>query len=137
MSTIKQAYEDKNYFDKAHYEAMRQSDKMKIWPSDTVAGVKRLRPHIHAEMIKAWADGAQIEFKMANGGWRLMDCRVTWSENNEYRIKPEYKPDTVELYKAHAGFKNGCVRIAEHWERDNLKLTFDGETGKLKSAEVI
>jgi hypothetical protein len=26
MSNIKQAYEDKNYFDKAHYEAMRQSE---------------------------------------------------------------------------------------------------------------
>lgn len=98
---------------------------------------KTVMKHKHAEMIKAWADGAEVQIRWHDDKpWQ--GCTAPrWDQDCEYRIKPEYKPDTVELYKAHAGFKDGCVRIAEHWERDNLKLTFDGETGKLKSAEVI
>ena len=100
-------------------------------------------PHKHAELIKLWADGAEIEqmvptAKGGLGGWQ--EFSGDWNHlpaYYEYRIKPEPKPDVVEKYKADAGPKYGCVRIAEHWEQDNLKLTFDGETGKLKSAEVI
>ena len=92
-------------------------------------------PHKHAELIHAWADGAEIEINLRNG-WKVAQAPA-WATYKDYRIKPEQKPDVVEKYKADAGLKYGCVRIAEHWEQDNLKLTFDGETGKLKSAEVI
>ena len=93
-------------------------------------------PHKHAELIKAWADGAEIEYCDLDAPWHIRS-NPNWLGRGEYRIKPEPKPDVVEKYKADAGLKYGCVRIAEHWEQDNLKLTFDGETGKLKSAEVI
>ena len=94
-------------------------------------------PHIHADLIKAWADGAEIECKqIADGDW-LKVSEPSWSKVSEYRIKPEPKPDVVEKYFASGYTKYGCVRVAEHWERENLKLTFDGETGKLKAAEVI
>ena len=93
-------------------------------------------PHKHAELIKAWADGAEIEYRDLDAPWHVRP-HPNWLGNGEYRIKTEPKPDVVEKYKADAGLKYGCVRIAEHWEQDNLKLTFDGETGKLKSAEVI
>ena len=93
-------------------------------------------PHKHAELIKAWADGAEIECQTSFKDW--VGTRVpSWDSASKYRIKPEPKPDVVEKYKADAGLKYGCVRIAENWEQDNLKLTFDGETGKLKAAEVI
>jgi len=93
-------------------------------------------PHKHAALIHAWADGAEIEYRKPNGDW-VLDDEMGWYEDYYYRIKPEPKPDVVEKYKADANQKYGCVRMAEHWEQDNLKLTFDGETGKLKSAEVI
>ena len=41
----------------------------------------------HAELIKAWADGAEIEVK-ANGGWDEVK-KPSWAEFIEYRIKPE------------------------------------------------
>ncbi len=92
-------------------------------------------PRPHADLIKAWADGAEIESKYGDGRWT--DCgSPMWVDGGEYRIKAEPKPDSVEFYRAEARCHTG-VRRSEHWERDNLKLTFDGETGKLKSAEVI
>ena len=94
-------------------------------------------PHKHAELIKAWADGAQIEGRQAHCGEWVTLHDPAWSRVSEYRVKPEPKADVVEQYVAKGYTKYGCVRVAEHWERENLKLTFDGETGKLKAAEVI
>lgn len=94
-------------------------------------------PHKHAELIKAWADGAEIEARQGVSNSWVFVREPTWSIHGVYRIKPEPKPDVVEQYVAKGYTKYGGVRVAEHWERDNLKLTFDGETGKLKSAEVI
>ncbi len=37
--------------------------------------------------IKAWADGAEIEFKLENAWW---DAGIPeWNEDGEYRIKPQ------------------------------------------------
>jgi hypothetical protein len=96
------------------------------------------KPRPHADLIKAWADGAKVEYLNvgSNQVWSQVDS-PRWDGQGEYRIKREPKPDTVELYRASGKNQYGCVRPAEHWERDNLRLTFDGETGKLKSAEVI
>lgn len=96
------------------------------------------KPHKHADLIKAWADGAEIEYLNvgANSVWAVAKS-PRWDGQGEYRIKPEPKPDVVEKYFANGYTKYGCVRVAEHWKRENLKLTFDGETGKLKAAEVI
>lgn len=49
------------------------------------------KPHKHAELIKAWADGAKIQVKTTTGQWT--DCRDAlgpwWRPMGEYRIKPE------------------------------------------------
>lgn len=42
-------------------------------------------PHKHAELIKAWADGAEIEFLAPDGKWYPSD--PVWDINREYRIK--------------------------------------------------
>ena len=90
------------------------------------------QPHKHAELIKAWADGAVIQIKLQNGNWE--ECAtwgVSWDPDYEYRIKPEPKPDVVrELFVTED-------EVYFHLQRKNLTLTFDGETGKLKSAEVL
>jgi hypothetical protein len=97
-----------------------------------------MKPHKHAEIIKAWADGAKVEYLNIGSQqvWSQVDS-PRWDGQGEYRIKPEPKPDVVEQYVAKGYTKYGCVRVAEHWEKENLKLTFDGDTGNLKSAEVI
>ena len=46
-----------------------------------------MKPHKHAELIHAWADGAEIEWKHHSGEWLPLECAV-WVEALEYRIKP-------------------------------------------------
>lgn len=46
------------------------------------------KPHKHAEMIKAWAEGHDIEVKLGNGWLRLTGDSPHW-DRLEYRIKPE------------------------------------------------
>ena len=104
-----------------------------------------MKPHKHAEVIKAWADGAEIQSKVSNSDW--VDCSVPhWYEGSEYRIK--LRPDYVEEITV---FKNMAVGLINyinkdtHWLKNpnhyspigNMRITFDGETGQLKSAEVI
>ena len=48
-------------------------------------------PHIHAEIIKAWADGHRIQFfDEVVGQWRSVGTRVmpTWDPEIDYRIHP-------------------------------------------------
>jgi len=92
-------------------------------------------PHKHAELIKQWANGAEIEWKYTYhvDGWRPAGHPNWDAEYVEYRIKPEPKPDVVNLYF----IENPYCRLANKKDGPNLKLTFSGETGKLKSAEVL
>jgi hypothetical protein len=41
----------------------------------------------HKDLIKAWWDGAEIEFKAYNGSWKETDSLYWWADV-EYRIKP-------------------------------------------------
>ena len=45
------------------------------------------KPHIHAEVIKAWADGAVIQMNCTNG-WKDMQNHPAFIPEYEYRIKP-------------------------------------------------
>lgn len=94
-----------------------------------------MKPHKHAELIKAWADGAEIQISVSKGElWEDAQPNfLVWNDEYQYRIKPEPKPD--EIRYAQVG---GAVIFREDkYNYDNLKLTFDGETGELKSAEVL
>jgi hypothetical protein len=92
-------------------------------------------PHKHAELIKAWADGAEIQLKLNAVQWG--DCvDPYWNPDLEYRIKPEPKPDVVRWCWATGRMGEREDHFGENGSA-NLKITFDGETGKLKSAEVL
>ena len=91
-----------------------------------------MKPHKHAELIKAWADGAEIQKK---DGKEWVDCEPWWYEDEKYRIKTEAKPDVVYYFEVDR-YKN-FHQIDTVAGMANLKLTFDGETGELKSAEVL
>jgi hypothetical protein len=96
-----------------------------------------MKPHKHAELIKAWADGAQIQVKAHKLVWEDRENPL-WDTDSEYRIKPEPKPDVVKHFFVESHFWAG-IRLSEASQLDTpvLSITFDGETGKLKSAEVI
>jgi hypothetical protein len=93
-------------------------------------------PHKHAELIKAWADGAEIEVLVGHK-WVGVEENWTsyqnpfWYPDMKYRIKPEPKPDIVQHWDAGIDYAPCFTGVY------NLILTFDGETGKLKSAEVL
>ena len=103
-----------------------------------------MTPHKHHDLIVAWAKGADIQWY--DGSTWITTPHPGWATQHSYRIKPEPKPDVI-LY--------GCV-VKKHWteyeeegsvficnidtlkiKTDNVKFIFDGETGKLKKAEVI
>jgi hypothetical protein len=51
-------------------------------------------PHKHAALIKAWADGAEIQFRRGDSWYDIQPAGIPpiWSLSTEYRIKPEEKP---------------------------------------------
>ena len=87
--------------------------------------------HKYADLIHAWADGAEIQV-LNNGRW-IDIYYLSWSEYAEYRIKPQPKPDYV-LYDNVSLETELSMRIGNN---SNVRYTFDGETNKLKSAEVV
>jgi len=88
--------------------------------------------HKHADLIHAWAEGEKIEQKY-KGSW--IDSKFpSFFDECEYRIKPTPKPDVVRYVKV--SISGRCLDWCGADDAD-LKLTFDGETGELKSAEVI
>lgn len=51
-----------------------------------------MKPHKHAELIKAWADGAEIQiFDPESQAWVDDDLPIIWHDDMRYRIKPEEK----------------------------------------------
>lgn len=55
--------------------------------------------HKHADVIIAWANGAQVEFRShIDGGW-VKAKTPGWYENYEYRAKPPAKKYRVALFK--------------------------------------
>ena len=108
-----------------------------------------MKAHKHAELIKAWADGHTIELFSPHGEWDEV-LNPTWQPDREYRIKREPKPDVVEerllfwnmSIPADANLEDlTWARWLDHCRAyivmGKFKLTYDGETGELKHAEVI
>ena len=114
-----------------------------------------MKPHKHAELIKAWADGADVQYRWKHWHaneweeWRDLIFLGDFNDaiNFEYRLKPEPKPDVVMYSRVlsvqehkdggyYAWVSNAYTEMPS-CKADNLKLTFDGETGNLKSAEVL
>jgi hypothetical protein len=93
--------------------------------------------HQHYECIVAWAEGKQCEWSSkSNEQWNPITCLSDFDYFTIVRIKPEPKLDIVRYIFATTHDSNYNASTAK-WDSDNLKLTFDGETSKLKSAEVI
>lgn len=50
--------------------------------------------HKHADLICAWAEGAEIQWKKTNGEWIGVGNDPVWMETDEYRVKPQPKPES-------------------------------------------
>lgn len=66
-------------------------------------------PHKHAEVIKAWADGAKIEYRpSAQFPWKAV-FRPLWREDTEYRVHDPLR----EFKEAVAAGKTLQLQISE------------------------
>jgi hypothetical protein len=98
--------------------------------------------HKHYDCIVAWAEGKTVQnFNDRRMCWEDITGDPYWVDSFQYRIKPEPKPDVVRNITVEATGRCGeeFVQVFQSgiFCFPNLHLTFDGETGKLKSAEVI
>ena len=88
-------------------------------------------------VVQAFKAGKETEMrpKRSEAGPWISTLAPVWDFNHfDYRAKPEPKPDLIRY--AHAWIHPGS-EVSAPSSNDNLRLTFDGETGKLKSAEVL
>ena len=99
---------------------------VEVIPSKPVRPHTHQKPRKHSELIKAWADGADIEwYDPGTKKWIHISGPPSWWKDDKYRIKT-----TRQL----------SVRITQDGRmvlcnEGNLLLTFD-LSGKLVSAEV-
>ena len=89
--------------------------------------------HKHRDLIIAWANGAEIQgfiFRNNIGVWEDLET-PDWDPDTEYRIKPMPAPNFVELTSLYQpdGYE---------WKHlGQFRVTFDGDTKKVLSIEVI
>jgi hypothetical protein len=92
------------------------------------------KPHRHAECIKAWADGAQIQVYLNSAGGWTDDTEPDWYPDYRYRIKPQpvitkayMHYDHIEELVKQGGF-NGRQHLSLFYNNRNmakhLELTF-------------
>jgi hypothetical protein len=93
------------------------------------------RPHPHAATIKAWADGATIQFyDERTREHRWVDCinnQPSWNFDMRYRVKPTPTPDYQFYYALRDGDCRATIVGA------NIRATFDGSTGVLKKVDIL
>ena len=104
-----------------------------------------MNKHKHFDLILSFANGSEIEHLNRHGIWEYIQY-PSWHDDFVYRIKPEPKTDIV-LYAYSAKCKNdNYAYMTSAWgvnnsnfgeDIPNIKLTYDGETKELKSAEKI
>lgn len=108
-------------------------------------------PHKHAEVLRAIADGVQVQY------WATWNAAIyEWVDFTEHdmitplthydlqwRIKPASDLICYSNVYEQFSFSSWSSRedadnfVAADRRKGLLKLTFDGETGLLKSAEVV
>jgi hypothetical protein len=81
--------------------------------------------HKHAELIKAWADGAQIQFRNRYEEWDDA-IKPSWDNDTEYRIKPEEKKPVVRWLWAKQVLGDWQISPVFRSKEEALK-TFNGE----------
>lgn len=108
-----------------------------------------MKPHKHAALIKAWADGAKIEHRVKQNGewgnWCVSEFNnPRWWDDPcyEYRVKP--KPDYVMKTSLHVNLAWQHGTPPQEWSDakhyrclGDFEVLMDGETKTVKSIKVL
>lgn len=91
-------------------------------------------PHVHAEAIKAWADGKTIQGRHGPGFDWFDVPNPKWNPNWEYRVKPEVVVDYTAV------FGSGYPGINFFPNLDKVKIFYvnslDGHQGYCKRTTI-
>ena len=91
--------------------------------------------HKHAEVIKAWADGEEIEFLFNGDGKTWRPCHSNkpgWDETVNYRVKTKNIVLERCLHISELGYL-----LANAFDTANCRMTFDPITRQLIDVEMI
>jgi hypothetical protein len=98
-------------------------------------------PKLHAEMIKAWADGYGIEAYNPERGQWISVPEPGWFDDIEYRVRPGTMeaPEPVwasfDVRVEQDPFSDDLVDLHNHDDNYNLRLEF--RDGKLIAAKLL
>jgi hypothetical protein len=90
------------------------------------------KPHKHAELIKAWADGAEIESRYdSTFPWRVCSP-PQWYNDQEYRIKPQ--PVITKAYMHYDGIEE-LIQKGDFSFKNQEHVLFDNNHHMMKHLE--
>lgn len=82
----------------------------------------KLIPHKHAELIKAWAEGHQIQYHSKNNNRWNDATSPEWCLTTEYRIKPKKQTWWFNVY-SNVGDNSPSTGAAYLTKEEALKAT--------------
>jgi hypothetical protein len=91
-----------------------------------------MNPHKHAEVIKAWADGKDIEIRLTPESAWVDTTKPSWDEHFEYRVKPVGSPDKL----VYAYVTSNATFMEVDPKNANAIFCFDGFTQQLIKAQL-
>lgn len=92
-------------------------------------------PHKHAELIKAWADGAKIQFfDLMTMDWQDTNNPM-WRTHYEYRIKPE--PVVTFAYHGIGGGQGYTHTTGMYACASHVPPTFETRGGKWETLAIV
>lgn len=99
--------------------------------------------HIHADVIKAWADGKDIEYSYDGTSWYYTEG-PTWTESVKYRVREEavYKEfeGIIWMNKQYDSFKPYPVLLVHNdfsAQPTDTKVKLKFKNDKLVSIEIV
>ena len=95
--------------------------------------------HKHAAVLRAIADGKKVQWFTSSEQWETLCYGVNPLTNPQFqwRIKPEPKPDVVVWLVQSLNGAWDEYQCYQNGGYPQIKIVRDGETGRLKSAEVL
>jgi len=93
-----------------------------------------MKKHKHCEVIKAWADGNEIQYRLDGLDKWYNISQPSFSTDFQYRVKPKYIVKELDVYLT---YSNTVDYIENGYNKPNLSLTFDAETKELKGVELL
>jgi hypothetical protein len=103
-------YEDNGYVAVSGVDSSWNEDRFTLFEDKKEIMSNKKVPHVHSEIIKAWADGETIEYS-CNGfdDWSVNQTPL-WDDKFKYRVKPDltYPETTLTVKLLHSKFY-ACV----------------------------